>query len=256
MLFKKREAIVTIIIGKNYQQNFKKYFYGKWKEYTDKHGMDLVVLTDYIDNSQRGLSRNPSWQKCIAHLDKRVRNYKRTAWIDSDVLITSTAPNIFDYTPLGMVGAVDETSILGNRIVGEKFHEDYGLEPGYHHVFQGGVFVCEPNSHGELFEYVYYNYEEKIANYEMRPLSYYLQKNNVVAWIDQRFNMPWITYYRYIKPYISARHVLIKNDLNKNEISLNDSKLKCLEEAVRKNYFLHFVGKDQSYKLLNKQLHE
>ncbi len=48
-----------------------------------------------------------------------------------------------------------------------KISSDYYPEE----VVQTGVMVFTPKQHREVLEYVYYNYEEKGLNYEMRPLS-------------------------------------------------------------------------------------
>src|SRR3954453_2989499 len=54
-----------------------------------------------------------------------------------------------------------------------------------------GVLVLAPKHHCQLLEHVYYSYEDhggESMNYEMRPLSYEIQRQSLLHVLDSRFN--------------------------------------------------------------------
>ena len=102
-------AIVTITLGKKHQVLWKRICEKNWKKYCSKFNLDLVVINLPLDDSERGKSRSPSWQKCLILSHPKVKNYEQIAWLDSDILInTSIAPNIFENIGVEEIGGVED----------------------------------------------------------------------------------------------------------------------------------------------------
>ena len=102
-----KKALITLAIGDRYLATFKKYCRESWHKYANQHNLDVVVIDSPIDDSPRAQSRSPAWQKCLVLSHPNVKSYDQVAWVDSDILINPTSPNVFKDVPLEMIGAVD-----------------------------------------------------------------------------------------------------------------------------------------------------
>lgn len=269
----KEKAMVTLVIGDRYSRNFKRFCYDNWQEYAQKHGYDLVVFDKPLDMSARAKKRSPSWQKCLILSQPSVRKYRQIAWIDSDILINSaSAPCICEQVSTDKVGAVDAYATPStelhhvslkrlyeywecNRVtyvdnlLPEQFYTNYGLDPTFNRVVQAGVLVASPSCHRDVFQRAYDGYENRRGaewNYEMRPLSYELLKEDVVQWIDYRFNVGWALEMSLHYPYLLGRRGLPERILKRLNLASwhpkHKLRAKCATIAYLNCYFLHFAG--------------
>ena len=195
-----KKAIVTLAIGQAYEAIFEKYCRPLWSLYAEKHGFDLIVITQHLDNSPRAKSRNISWQKCLIFSDPRIQKYDRVVWVDSDILINPNSPDITLGVPLEKIGVVDEAATPSKedlKLYLERFskhssfapetapigsmetlspamkeyleyafnptayYNSFGLSGEFESIVQGGVIALSPRYHQELLERVYYAYEDK-----------------------------------------------------------------------------------------------
>lgn len=263
-----KKAIVTLAIGKRFSRMVKRYCAKNWQEYADKYDYDVIFIEDPLDLSERGLSRSPAWQKCLILSQDWSKKYDRIVWIDTDILLNPNAPDVTDGVPVDKIGAVDEyfypnkdmyfTALdrmykywekLGyNPVINptsKEYYKSFGLDCDIEHIVQTGVMVLSPKYHREIFEHVYYNYEEKGLNYEMRPLSYEILKNNLVHWLDTRFNV--------LLPFNKALYYpfLLNEKKTLPFYSRNKTKKLILESIFINSYFLHFTGAVKEMKLLD-----
>lgn len=211
-----KKAIVTIAIGDKYLAIFNNVCYENWNIYCDKFGYHLIVIAHPLDYSERASNRSPAWQKLLILSQPWSNDYERIVWIDLDVIINNNnAYDICDAVPVDKVGAVDAYSIPTKEIhdialcqlydywkscsipfldnkTPSKYYTNRGINgEGLSYVVQTGVFACSPIHHKEIFEKIYYNYEDTHGaewNYEMPAMSYELIKNNAVHWISPEFN--------------------------------------------------------------------
>lgn len=222
-----RIAIVTLAVGDSFAERWERRCAPNWKAYAERHGYDVICLTETLDDSRRGRSRSPAWQKCLVLSQPFAREYERIVWIDADVLINPSAPPITEGVPLDRVGAVDEYATptrelhmltlrklyahwdaLGEPYVRNPSARDYyaawDLAADFEQVVQTGVMVLSPAHHRDLLEGVYRDYEDRgnFLNYEMRPLSYELLAADVVSWLDPRFNHIWGAYKALHFPFL------------------------------------------------------
>jgi len=272
---KNNKAIVTIILGKHYEDFWKAYAYPSWKNYAEKHGYDIIALNKALDSSERAVKRSPSWQKCLLVNLEEIQQYEQVVWIDSDIIINHfTAPCIISQVAKEKVGAIDAWNFrstenfklihmrskayeikhrLPSYNIGSEYYQDYGLPPISEKALQCGVLVLNPKVHKEIFNSVYYNYEDgRSANwhYEMRPLSYEIIQNDLVQWIDFRFNYvvenlkAELYFHKYPRSFHERvlRILKIKTFLITNKIGIRNWQEEMVNKAYLEGYFIHFAG--------------
>lgn len=268
-----KKALVTLAIGKRYENNFNNYCRATWSSYSKKNGFDLIVITNPLDDSALANSRSPAWQKCLVLSHEEVCKYDQIVWIDSDVMINPQSPDICKDVPIEKISAVDEYATPSKQEhpfylertyqhwsnecaqfisspTTTDFHKDYGLEGEFDSVVQTGVMVLSPRLHKDILEHVYYSYEDKGApcyNYEMRPLSYEIIRNDLAHWLSPRFNLLWIFskqfHYPFLDSYSNSYQMNLRKTLRRVSLDPRASLLrKCTTTTFLNNYFLHFAG--------------
>lgn len=211
-----RVAIVTLALGERYERRWNRVAAPLWRRYAERHGYEIVCLTEPLDRSERAASRSPAWQKCLVCEQPFAAGFDRLVWVDADVAIRPDAPPITAGVPAELVGAVDEYAspsreqhaqlldklyahwdATGVEYVDNRTPADYyaawGLPPRDDGVVQTGAMVLSPTHHAEVLRRTYDAYEDRgrILNYEMRPLSWELLEAGLEHWIDPAFNAIW-----------------------------------------------------------------
>lgn len=207
-------AIVTLAIGESHASNWKRYCAPNWLPYADKHQLDLIVLTEPLDDSPQAQARSPAWQKCLVLNQPFVAQYRQVVLLDSDIIINAdSSPRITSQVPVERIGGVisgshlqeDLRVVLLNRLRGRNYpyerglshwHNDqqsyyrlYGFLPPTEGIIQTGVLVASPTHHRELFLDVYAaQHQQADRTYEQIPLSYEILRRNVFQALDSRFN--------------------------------------------------------------------
>lgn len=211
-------ALVTLAVGEPHLSNWRRYCEPGWRAYAAAHGFDVLVFTEPLDKSVRGLSRSVAWQKCLLLSHEQVHQYRRAVLLDADIAINPAAPNILDQVPRDKVGGVysggqiheDLRAVLLERLSllnkwpprtgytrGSRWDEFQseayaanGLSPSFPAMIQTGVLVTSPDQHRDLFGAVYA--ADRLANdtrcYEQVPLSHALLYAGIFQPIDSRFN--------------------------------------------------------------------
>ncbi|MBF0316680.1 MAG: hypothetical protein HQL04_00770 [Nitrospirae bacterium] len=252
---KNTKAIITMTIGRQYQDWWNELCKPNWQVYGQRHGYDIICIDSALDNSERAGKRSPAWQKCLILSEGFSSQYERVVWVDADIVINALeAPSITDTVPYDKVGAINvwtsptaqwfKTALQRYMKATpnshtfstnpDEYYEKYGLPTGFRDVVQTGVLVLSA-THREILERTYYQYEEKGGpewNYEMRPLSYELLKAGVVNWIDNRFNMSWPIYKNLFYPFLISQTSDVNNTLLRH----------CVRTTLSNGYFLHFPG--------------
>lgn len=233
-----RRAIVTLAIGDDYAATWRELCEPSWRAYADRHGYDLVCITEPLDDSQRARDRSPSWQKLLVLEQPFARDYERIVWVDADIVFSDGAPDIAAGVPQEKVGAVDEfdapTPQVRQKVYGRMLQGDYyaeaGLDREWDQVVQGGVLVLSPEHHTEVLRRVYDDHEDLGLNYEMRPLSYELLSEDRVHWLDPRFNRLWEVQRAYRHPQLI-------------DYPGHPRAHDALREALDEVHLLHFAGR-------------
>jgi len=273
-----KRAIVTLAAGPTFKDTFRQAFQPGWEKYCQRHGLDLVVLTESLDLTERGRSRSPAWQKCIIHKHPSLAGYDQIAWVDADVFIRDTSPNVFDSVPVDKFGAVDdhatpskeEHSLVTQRAyklwetLRIPFHKTAGaidwykarsIHCDFEQVVQTGMFVFSPAIHGGLLENVYASYEnlgQDNLNHEMAALSYEMIRSGKMEWLSPKFNMMWICYELLHFPFLQRPNIIPgRLPLFVKKKIVEYLREPCARIAAENNYFLHFSGGSKYYRYLD-----
>ncbi len=276
----KKNGIVIMAIGDDYLNKWKVYSKASVEKYCDRFNLELVLITQVPDSSERANARSSSWQKCLIGNLPETKNLNRLLWMDSDIVVNNAnAENLFDIVPQGKIGGSEAFTFFNkpfyrfilsemfnywekqgiqyiHNLTGNEFYRNFGIETDLNEVIQCGVFLMEPDLHNEIFERAYYQYEDKGSsawNYEMRPLSYEIMKSGLFHEVDDRYNFLVSNYLTAFYPEAQRIATLSKteNYLLRLMNYLKVSNIKVwqenyLEKAIVTAYsnagFLHFAG--------------
>jgi hypothetical protein len=268
-----KKAIVTINLGERHQKLWSNICKPNWEMYAKRFGYDIINFEEPLDQSERAAKRSPSWQKCLILSQPSVQQYEQVLWLDSDILINlETAPDAFSFVPVDKIGGIEDWSdpsvelykkamqtsqriqpgIL-NELSVKEYYTNFGLPDTFAKVMQGGVFIASPAYHREVMEKVYYGYEDKGAaywHYEMRPLSYEIQKAGFIVWMPGAFNYLWgvrklLEYPDLVEKTGKGGSLLFKvvrRLAYETGIDLYPSYTKKIKQHFKKAYFFHFAG--------------
>lgn len=233
-------AFVVFVIGKKYIDNFNNIFRNNLKLYCDKYGYELIILDKLLKEEPNMDRKKFYWQRLL--IPDKFREYDFVVSIDSDIYINPISPEFpFNIIPEGKVAAVNERKYLGCYELREKIQEKMGWEKTgrdwhalsgeireYNDHINGGLVVYQPKLHADKFLNLY---KKNINNYmkyhqdDQSILSLYLIDNDLIYWLDERFNRIWF-FWKHIKyPNLNRR--------NKKEI---------IKSFIDQNYFCHFTS--------------
>lgn len=251
-----KRAIVSVVIGEEYLRVWTAMSRPNWQAYCDRHGYDLICITDHMDASERGLGRSPAWQKCLILDQPWSGAYDRIVWVDADIIISSIAPDICASAPdpamVGVCVSGDQMSEADKHIYFERLHK-MTIDPdkvmvawGYHEgnrlaqdgipaegvpMLNTGVMVLTPALHNQVFLDTY-AMEGASRLYEQPHLSHELFKRGLIHKISPRFN--WI-----------VQEIMVLHFPN-SSLATDDAELEVIVNHMRKElgkaYFLHFAG--------------
>jgi hypothetical protein len=250
------KALVTLVIGDKYRQDWEKSFRRCVELYAQKYSYDVIAIDHYLDPGPLGSARPPHWQKLLILEHPEVRQYEQVVWIDADILlnhhhapcIATAAGNSdkiglvpYSLSEMGTPRKADNRfhrklfAVPAPRI--SQWYSHYGLAdpsaPDVDDFTNTGVLVLRPRAHAPFFRWIYDNCKEiPGAHQENGPLSYHIFRLGLANPIDERFNVSWNGEMMEHYPFLASK----KNFENRALVSL------CVNAAWNNSYFLHFVG--------------
>ncbi|MDR0581284.1 MAG: hypothetical protein LBG04_04210 [Holosporaceae bacterium] len=255
----KKNYIVTTAIGYNYYNDWYRYAYPTWRKYCDRFGIGLIVFEKNLIDENDPHFKCGAWQKLLIgnEIVSKKLDIVNVCHLDTDILISPIAPNIFDYYDNNNFAAVSSIynipydDMYAKRIM--SFHRHYDYEDNYpldssvfmslenlwkyyrlpfqKDYFCSGVFVFNVKSHEGLLKEWFYKYSsDALGGYEEVNLNYEIQNYGNVQWLDYRFQALWVFEVPYKYPFLYSRR--------KNKSLIRE----CIEASLMINYFLHFAG--------------
>jgi O-methyltransferase len=241
-----KTAIVTLVIGKNYQDMFDLYFRPSVSAYCDKYNIDLITITEPFEPYDH--KSDLCCQKILIPSQDWAQKYDAICVIDSDILISPYAKNIFDEV-------TDDKILFANPV---SYHDDfYSWIYGYKNklvndeyknsdeknkmnylkganvytdgddltnikIINEGMVVCKPKYHGEYLKEIYesHDFKKERLNQVGRDNTflasgeiwwwYKVMMDNKHRYIDNKYNNGW-NYYRrlHIEPFDDPQSVII-----------------------------------------------
>lgn len=250
------KLIVTLAIGDLFFRIWNELARSSWENYALMVGADIIVVTQPLDQSAPAQSRSPAWQKLLVLDQPWAKRYARVLWMDSDIIISPSAQNIFDYAPhpekIALSCCGDRMSLAEKHVFIERqnnlrlgpertaqawgeatkcFYQQCGL-PLHTEMFNTGVMVLSPHHHNALLLDVY-QHNDPGRLYEQPRLSHEIMERDLADVISPRFN--W-----------GLQEPLVMYTWGWEQ-SLPDETLRTIiaflvERELANSYFLHFYG--------------
>lgn len=256
--------LVTIVIGESYLSNWTKLIKKSWQEYAEKFDVGIIIFTEDLLLRSNPFWKKATWQKLLIpkNLIESGIACNYVCYLDSDVVISPFAPNIFDWATPEKVGVVSVRQNLpfdffevNKRLAylrKEFIDESYRLDTAQHlstkqlydyHGFsdQGdefcaGVLLFSPNQMGKLFEEWFFLYKSDVQSItdggEQTHLNYHLFSNSLANLLPYRFQAIWAF-------EVAWSHI----DLFEERFLDLESLRNAFSQILLNNYFLHFAGK-------------
>lgn len=240
-------AIATLTIGKKYQDMFDLYFRHSVETYCKKYNIDLININEPIEPYE-GRSEL-CCQKILIPSMEWAKKYDAICVIDSDILISPSAENIFN-------NVVDDKILFtkpdtyGDRFYSWKYfvknklvkynydnvydnsHKiDYLKNTNLYHeshdlsnveLINEGVVVFQPKFHGDYLKELYKTHKNKTkeSNENGRDGTflavgeiwwyYKVMLDNKHKFIDHRYNSTWTWYRRiHLEPFDDPQNIII-----------------------------------------------
>ncbi|WP_143077844.1 hypothetical protein [Desulfomicrobium norvegicum] len=230
--------------------------------YAKKCGTDLIVCDEAPDQKFR---RSLLSQKLL--LPKRYSSYDWIFFVDLDVLISTTAPSVFDCVDdsFAFSASVDNRESKKTALhvwrrpdILEETHRSYFTSRGFqdsellHGSINGGAFLCRPSVIGKLFEDAYWS-DLPETSHEEAIAAYVSQTKGLFKPLDDRFNTQVLHALSaedpdYAYNFAHGYHFKI---LKKLHSIMPPALLKSLyprvysrfvSDKMKENYILHFAG--------------
>ncbi len=238
-----RVAIIIFVIGDRYINHFNSKYRSNVESYCKKYGYDLILLTDLIRQEQHMDRKKFFWQRLL--IPSKFSEYDYVISMDSDICINPNSPPIpFNEIPDGKVAAVNERKYFGNyewreRVqiknswdrTGKDWYKLSGEDKSYNDHINGGLVIYQPKFHGKMFEELYNNNIHNYLKYhqdDQSIISSFIIDNNLVYWLDERYNRVWYFWKELMYPNFNNLPPQLKYQYVQNFINLN--------------YFTHFTS--------------
>ncbi len=256
------KAIVTIAIGEKTLQDWEENALETWLPYCDKWDLGLICITSSLIHEKSELWKKATWQKLLipTHLDAVYPEVTRVCYLDSDILISPIAQDIFLAVPTGTIGLVsmyeslpydrkdtlDRISYFRNITSGGKYpldsslyisledlyaFHDLGVQEDY--ACMGLIVFDTDNSKIHLFREYFETYTRNIVSItnggDQTHLNFHIQSDFRVCWLEYKWQALWV--YEAANKYPSA---FWAEDYS--------SALEDIAGSLSVNFILHFPG--------------
>ena len=245
-----RVAIVIFCIGERYINIFNIKFREGLEAYCKKWGYVLIIRSDLIRHEPNLSRKKFFWQRFL--IPDAYRNYDFVISMDSDIYVNLNAPPFpLDSIPVGKIAVVNERKYMENYewrekvqrnqgwtdITGKDWYALSGEHKTYNDHINGGLVIYQPAKHADLMLQLYNEYSPNFAKYHQDDqsfLSSYIIDNDLVWWLDQRFNRVWFFWREIFYPMWGE--------------FTHQQRKKIIANFIDLNYFCHFTsGHDIEY---------
>lgn len=254
--------IASIAIGGTYFSTWEKFAFPNWKLYCERHQIGLVIFDENLCPED---GKSFQWQKLLIgeKLQSAFPQVQNICHLDTDILISPTAPNIFDQYDSSKIGLVSmykrlpypDLEAVQRRIAflrhtfyskdypldsslfatPEALYQELGMAPLPDYACTG-VFVFHARNHSRLFRQWFDKYSsdtvDKVGRLaEQTFLNYEIQMSANVQWLDYTFQCLWVYEMAWKFPFLYQ-------DFRDNSEIIRA----CVESSLFTNHFIHFAG--------------
>lgn len=258
------DILATIAIGAEYFDAWEQHALPGWRDYCERHGLGLIAFDDDLIARDHTTWKKPTWQKLLIAdaVAQRLPSVRSVCYLDTDILVNPTAPNIFDAcrpdciglvsfrhnTPYPLEEALRRMVFLRHTHYSRSYPLDssvfLSLERlyGFHGLpvqpdeACAGLIVFNVANHAALMKGWFAKYDRHIDSVtgggDQTHVNFEIQNYGKVAWLDYRFQAMWTLEMAWKYPFLYARGAG-----NAPEVVRE-----CIEASLFTNYFLHFAG--------------
>jgi hypothetical protein len=240
-----------------------KYAYHTWEMYCRRHDLGLILFDDDLISPDHPKWKKATWQKYLIGdvVSKSGLPVENICYLDTDILISPLAPNIFEPHDTSKIGVISirtglpyphhevcrRLAFARNRNYLVTYPLDSALFVSLEDLYRlievspqaneacAGVFVFSVLNHGALFLNFFEKFDKSVnsptGGGDQTHFNYLIQSKNLVQWLDYRFQAQWTYEMAWKYPFLYSTH---RDD--REIIKL------CIEASLFSNYFLHFAG--------------
>jgi hypothetical protein len=255
--------LTTIAIGEKYFNDWQMSALPMWKSYCERHELGLIVVTEDLISRTDKLWKKATWQKmllgeALAKLNLDILN---VCYLDSDILISPFAENIFNRYDTKTIGLVSQIKNLPQQLDltqrrlaylrHYRYDSHYPLDSAlfmspqeifeFHGVRQFdnyacmGLIVFNVKNHSSLMRGWFNNYDQNITSLtgggDEPLINYEIQNWGKITWLPYEYQALWnyeiVWKYPFLYDYGRNNEDLIRE---------------CIESSLYVNHFLHFAG--------------
>ncbi len=260
---KSGNVLATIAIGEQYLQPFMKYAYHTWEMYCRRHDLGLILFDEDLISPDHPKWKKANWQKYLIPsviVDSGLP-VKNVCHLDTDILISPLAPNIFDTHVEKKIGLISlrtglpfphnelcrRLAFARNRNYSPSYPLDSALFASLSDLYSAigmqtqsdeacsGVFVFSIKNHSNLFFDFFSKFDQRVlsptSGGDQTHFNYLVQSNNLAQWLDYRFQAQWTYEIAWKYPFLYSTY--------RDNLEVVKS---CIEASLFSNYFLHFAG--------------
>jgi len=260
---KKGLYLITIVIGESYISDWAKMVKESWLHYCEKFEIGIIIFTEDLLPKSNPHWKKANWQKLLIskQLIKSDVNCNYICYLDSDIIISPFAPNIFDWAMPNKVGVVSARKNMpydyfeiNKRLayLRKKFLEasyrldsaqhfstrelyDYHSFPDQGDEFCSGVLLFSPTEMNKYLEEWFFLYKSDVrsitAGGEQTHLNYHIFSNNLAHLLPYKFQAIWAF-------EVAWSHMRLFEEEFLNKKSIREAFI----QVLLNNHFVHFAG--------------
>ena len=255
--------LVSICIGSKYYNEWEKYASPTWLDYVSRHKLGLIILDTNLADKQSRYWKKATWQKMLigTHLQNSDLEVNNVLYLDSDILISPLAPNVFDIYDNKCIAVVSQVNDLPQSLhltlrriaflrhthLSSRYPLDsalfmspsdifkYHSLPPFNNYFCAGMFMFNLEQHSRLMYEWFNKYLSDIETItgggDEAHMNYEIQSFGNLQWLPYQFQALWTYECAYHYPFLYSS-------------GLHDTNLirSCIRSSLYVNHFLHFAG--------------
>lgn len=260
---KTKNILATIAIGDSYYGAWEKYALPGWRDYCNRHDLGLVAFDEDLISKADKKWKKATWQKLL--IGETIINDQldvhNVCYLDTDILISPLAPNIFQTHNSKNIGLVSvrknlpypydqvlrRMAYLRNTHYSKEYPLDSSLFISLDQLFKYhnlpvqsdeacmGLILFNTVQHSKLMRGWFDKYDQNMHSVtnggDQTHVNFEIQNYGNISWLDYRFQAIWLFEMAWKYPFLY--------DYGKENLSLINE---CIESSLYANYFLHFAG--------------
>ena len=257
--------LVFFATSKKFINTFKNYTSISAKLYAKRNNIGILLIDHELISKKEKFYKKPTWQKWLIpdYIKKNYKNIKNFFYLDCDIIINPSAPNIFKQykfdkilvtsvrknMPYTFEEATKKISYLRRKYLNKNFPLDTSLVMGldetykYHNLqtqkdeFCAGAFGCSVKVFSDFFKKSFFKYKSNIWSItgggDQTHFNYEIIKSKKFKLINYKYQTLWSFEVAIKYPFLYKNHF---KKINSRLVA------DCVSASLFSSWFLHFAG--------------